>query len=149
MQKTRFTWFLYWKLLIDTDFINLICHFHQFCKCQRVISPSCTSTRHAGRFDYLMTSLIPITTDSDKPHCVWWQSGKFPNQTQGGELENWNMYATKQIKVCAEYRVMLSRPRLVLSGTSCLQLILIFISKVCTTRSSTSKFDEVTCNACP
>ena len=31
--------------------------------------------------------------------------------------KNWKMYAIKQIKICAEYRDMLPRPRLDLSGT--------------------------------
>ena len=86
-------------------------------KCQRVFTwASCTSARHAGSFDCLMTSLILITMDSGRGHCAWWQSCKVPNQTHRG-IKKWKMYAIKQIKICAEYRAMLPRPRLDLSGT--------------------------------
>ena len=78
---------------------------------------SCTSARHAGNFDCLMTSLILITMDSGRGHCAYWQSCKVPNQTQRGMKKIKKMYAIKQIKICAEYRDMLPRPRLDLSGT--------------------------------
>ena len=40
-------------------------------KCQRMFSwASCTSARHAGSFDCLMTSLILITMDNDRGHCA-------------------------------------------------------------------------------
>ena len=83
-------------------------------KCQGVFSrASCTSARHAGSFDCLMTNLILITMDNVRGHCAWWQSCKVPNQTH-----KWlKMYAIKQIKICAEYWDMLPRPRLDLSGT--------------------------------
>ena len=64
-----------------------------------------------------MTSLILITMDNGKGHCAYWQSCKVPNQTHRGMEKNWKMYAIKQIKICAEYRDMLPRPRLDLSGT--------------------------------
>ena len=41
-------------------------------KCQRMFSwASCTSARHAGSFDCLMTSLILITIDNDRGHCAY------------------------------------------------------------------------------
>ena len=78
---------------------------------------SCTSARHAGSFDCLMTSLILITMDNGRVHCAYWQSCKVPNQTHRGMKKIRKMYAIKQIKICAEYRDMLLRPRLDLSGT--------------------------------
>ena len=106
------TWFSCWKLPIDKDFIHFDCHFHQ---AVRVFWwASCTSARHAGSFDCLMTSLILITMDNGRGHCAYWQSCKVPNQTHRGIRK---MYAIKQIKICAEYRDMLPRPRLDLSGT--------------------------------
>ena len=77
---------------------------------------SCTSAMHAGSFDCLMTSLILITMDNGRGHCAYWQSCKIPNQTHRG-IKKWKMYAIKQIKIWAEYRDMLPRPRLDLSGT--------------------------------
>ena len=73
-------------------------------------------TRHAGSFDCLMTSLILITMDNGRGQCAYWQSCKVPNQTHRGFFFR-KMYAIKQIKICAEYRDMLPRPRLDLSGT--------------------------------
>ena len=35
-KDSPFTWFLYWKLPIDTDFIHVICQFHQFVTNARV-----------------------------------------------------------------------------------------------------------------
>ena len=87
-------------------------------KCQRLFWwASCTSARHAGSFDCLMTSLILITMDNGRGHCAYWQSCKVPNQTHRGMKKIRKMYAIKQIKICAEYRDMLPRPRLDLSGT--------------------------------
>ena len=86
-------------------------------KCQRVFWwASCTSARHAGSFDCLMTSLILITMDNGRGHCTYWQSCKILNQTPRRLDKNWKMYAIKQIRICAEYRDMLHRPRLYLSG---------------------------------
>ena len=78
---------------------------------------SCTSAWHAGSFDCLMTSLILIAMDNSRGHCAYWQSCKVPNQTHRGMKKNRKMYAIKQIKISAEYRDMLPRPRLDLSGT--------------------------------
>ena len=86
-------------------------------KCQRVSKASCTSARHAGSFDCLMASLILITMDNGRGHCAWWQSCTVPNQTHRGNNKKGKMYAIKQIKICAEYRDMLPRPPLDLSGT--------------------------------
>ena len=86
-------------------------------KCQRMFSlASCTSAMHAGSFDCLMTSLILITMDNDRGHCAYWQSCKVPNQIHRG-IKKRKMYAIKPIKICAECRDMLPRPRLDLSGT--------------------------------
>ena len=46
-----------------------------------------------------------------------------PNQTHRGMKIKRKMYAIKQIKICAEYRDMLPRPRLDLSGTPGLRSI--------------------------
>ena len=76
-------------------------------KYQRVFScTSCTSARHAGSFDCLMTSLILITMDNGRGHCAWWQSCKVPNQNPLRN-EKRKMYTIKQIKICAESRDML------------------------------------------
>ena len=64
-----------------------------------------------------MTSLILITMDNGRGHCTHWQSCKVPNQTHRGMKKIRKIYAIKQIKICAEYRDMLPRPRLDLSGT--------------------------------
>ena len=64
-----------------------------------------------------MTSLILITMDNGRGHCAHWQSCKVPNQTHRGMKKIRKMYAIKQIKICAEYRDMLPRPWLDLSGT--------------------------------
>ena len=86
-------------------------------RCQRVFWwASCTSARHAGSFDCLVTSLILITVSNGRGHCAYWQSYKAPNQTHRGinKLEN---VCYKKIKICAEYRDMKPRPRLDLSST--------------------------------
>ena len=86
-------------------------------RCQGVFWwASCTSARHAGSFDCLMTCLIMITMDNGRGHCAYWQSCKVPNQTHR-EIKKMKMYSMKQIKICAKYRDMLPRPRLDLPGT--------------------------------
>ena len=65
-KNSPFTWFLYLKLPIDTDFIHFICQFHYPCginareyfKGQLHLSQAC--------FDCLMASLILITTDNGR-----------------------------------------------------------------------------------
>ena len=84
---------------------------------ESILKASCTSARHAGSFDCLMASLILITMDNGRGHCAWWQSCTVPNQTHKENNKKRKMYAIKQIKICAEYRDMLPRPRLDLSGT--------------------------------
>ena len=105
-------------LLIQISSISSVIFTRLWLKCQRVFWwASCTSARHAGSFDCLMTSLILITMDNGRGHCAYWQSCKVPNQTHRGMNFFRKMYAIKQIKICAEYRDMLPRPRLDLSGT--------------------------------
>ena len=105
-------------LLIQISSILSVIFTRLWLKCQRVFWwPSCTSARHAGSFDCLMTSLILITMDNGRGHCAYWQSCKVPNQTHRGMKNIRKMYAIKQIKICAECRDMLPRPRLDLSGT--------------------------------
>ena len=119
MQKTPFTCsctenfpLIQISSILSVNFTSL---WH---KCQRVFWwTSCTSARHAGSFDCLMTSLVLIAMENGRGHCAYWQSYKVPNQTHRGIKRNWKMHAIKQIKVCAEYRDMLLRPRLDLSGT--------------------------------
>ena len=84
---------------------------------ESILKASCTSARHAGSFDCLMASLILITMDNGRGHCAWWQSCTVPNQTHKENNKKRKMYAIKQIKICAEYRDMLPKPRLDLSGT--------------------------------
>ena len=84
---------------------------------ESILKASCTSARHAGSFDCLMARLILITVDNGRGHCAWWQSCTVPNQTHRGNNKKRKMYAIKQIKICAEYRDMIPRPRLDLSGT--------------------------------
>ena len=92
-------------------------------KCQRVFWwASCTSARHAGSFDCLITSLILITIDNGRGHCAYWQSCKVPNQNHRG-IKKLEIYAIKQIKISAEYQDMLHMPRLDLSGTPWLRPI--------------------------
>ena len=105
-------------LLIQISTILSVIFTRLWLKCQRMFWwASCISARHAGSFDCLMTSLILITMDNGRGHCAYWQSCKVPNQTHRGKKKNRKMYAIKQIKICAEYRDMLPRPRLDLSGT--------------------------------
>ena len=105
-------------LLIQISFILSVIFTRLWLKCQRMFWwASCTTARHAGSFDCLMTSLILITMDNDRWHCAYWQSYKVLNQTHRGMKKNRKMYAMKQIKICAEYRDMLPGPRLDLSGT--------------------------------
>ena len=66
---------LYWKRPTDTDIIHCIYQFHQSCGINarsRVLSwTSCTSARHTGSFDCIITSLILITMDTIRGHCEW------------------------------------------------------------------------------
>ena len=71
----------------------------------------CTLARHAGSFDDQ-----PHSDYNGRGHCAYWQSCKAPNQTHRG-IKKRKIYAMKQIKIYAEYRDMLPRPRLDWSGT--------------------------------
>ena len=87
------------------------------CNLWRILSTSTkhsTSARHAGSFDCLMTSCILITMDSGLVGNLAVLQISQPNP-QGNKKRK--MYAIKQTKIRAEYRGMLPRPRLDLSGT--------------------------------
>ena len=114
-----FTWFLCWKLPVDTDFIHFICHFTRlWLKCQSVLM---------GQL-HLSKACWELWLSDDQPHSDYngqWQralcilavlQSSQPNP-QSNEKNIWKMYVIKQIKICAEYRDMLPRPRLDLSGT--------------------------------
>ena len=114
-----FTWFLCWKRPIDTDFIHFICHFHQ-----AVTAWECFD-QPAALQQGMLGALIVW-----RPASFWLQwtmadgtvhtgsPAKFPTKpTEEWKKKNRKMYAIKQIKICAEYRDMLPRPRLDLSGT--------------------------------
>ena len=87
-------------------------------ECQRVFLPAAPQQGMLGDLIvwWALSSLILITMNSGRGHCAWWQFCKVPNQTHR-EMKIEKMYAIKQIKICAEYRDMLPRPRLDLSGT--------------------------------
>ena len=115
-----FTWFLCWKLPIDTDFIHFICHFHQ-------AVTEIPENVLMGQL-HLSKACWELWLSDDQPHSDYngqWQmalcilavlQSSQPNP-QRNEKKNRKMYAIKQIKICAEYRDMLPRPRLDLSGT--------------------------------
>ena len=50
----------------------------------------------------------PHSDYNGRGHCAHWQSCKVPNQTHRGMKKIRKMYAIKQIKICAEYRLDLS-----------------------------------------
>ena len=111
-------------LLIQISSILSVIFTKLWLKCQRVFWwPSCTSARHAWE----------LWLSDDQPHsdyngqrqralCILavLQSSQ-PNPQRNEKIRK--MYTTKQIKICAEYRDMLPRPRLDLSGTPGLQPI--------------------------
>ena len=70
-------------------------------RCQRVFWwASCTSARHAGSFNCLMTSLILITMDNDRGHCAYWQSCKVPYQTHRGIKKMGNVCYKTNYDLC-------------------------------------------------
>ena len=76
-------------LLIQISSILSVIFTRLWLKCQRMFWwASCTSARHAGSFDCLMTSLILITMDNGRGHCAYWQSCKVLNQTHTGIKKN-------------------------------------------------------------
>ena len=113
-----FTWFLCWKLPIETDFIHFICHFHQ-----AVTAWECFD-QPAALQQGMLGALIVW-----RPASFWLQwtmadgtvhtgsPAKFPTKPTEEWKKNRKMYAIKQIKICAKYQDMLPRPRLDLSGT--------------------------------
>ena len=123
-RHSPFTCLLYWNLLIDTDFIHYICQFHQCCGINaRECFPwaSCTSAKHAGRLDCLMTSLILITMYNGRGHYMVAVLQSSQRKSQRNEkMEN---VRYKKTKIRAEYRDMLPRPRQDLSGTRWLRPI--------------------------
>ena len=78
----------------------------------RVISSSCTSGRHVGRLDCLVSRLILIKIYNGTGYSAWRQSVRCPTKPTE-ELKKLKMYAIKQIKICTEYQYILPKPRLV------------------------------------
>ena len=125
MQKNSpFTWFLYWKLPTDTDFIHFICQFHQSCG---INARECFHGPVAPQ-QGILGALIVLCPFIDQPHSHSDYNGQWQralcmlavlqsSQPNPQRNEKRKMYAIKQIKICAEYRDMLPRPRLDLSGT--------------------------------
>ena len=113
-----FTWFLCWKLPIDTDFIHFICHFHQAVTAWECFDqPAALQQGMLGALIvwrpasfWSQWTMADGTVHTDSP-------AKFPTKPTEEWKKNRKMYAIKQIKICAEYRDMLPRPRLDLSGT--------------------------------
>ena len=114
-----FTWFLCWKLPIDTDFIHFICHFHQSVNAWECFDqPAALQQGMLGALIvwrpasfWLQWTMADGTVHTGSP-------AKFPTKpTEEWKKKNRKMYAIKQIKICAEYRDMLPRPQLDLSGT--------------------------------
>ena len=66
--------------------------------------------RYAGRFHCLL--LEPHSDHNNNGGRQ--QANSYPTHTG---FRNWEMYAIKQIKICAEYQDLLPRPQLDLSGT--------------------------------
>ena len=121
MQKNSpFTWFLYLKLPIDTDFIHFICQFHQSCDIN-------AREYFKGQL-HLSKACWELWLSDGQPHSDYnghWQRAlcmmavlhsSQPNPQRNKQKKR-KMYAIKQIKICTEYRDMLPRPRLDLSGT--------------------------------
>ena len=119
-KDSPFTWFLYLKLPIDTDVIHSICQFHQSCginarenlKGQLHLSKACWElwlsdgqphSDYNGQWQRALCMMAVLYSSQPNPQRKQQQKRK--------------MYAIKQIKICAEYRDMLPRPRLDLSGT--------------------------------
>ena len=114
---------MYWWLPIDTVFIHFIYQFHQSCG---INARECLHGPAAPRqgilgalifwwpvsfwLQWTVIILITMGTVYDG------SPAKFPTKPTE-EYKNWKIYAIKQIKICSEYRVMLPRPRLDLSGT--------------------------------
>ena len=116
---SSFTWFLCWKLPIDTDFTQFICHFHQAVTWM-------PESFLMGQL-HLSKAFWELWLSDDEPHSDYnaqWQralcvlavlQSSQPNPQRNEK--NGKMYAIKQIKICAENQDMLPRPWLDLSGT--------------------------------
>ena len=112
-KDSPFTWFLYWKLPIDTDFIHFICQFHQSVA-------SIPESVLMGQL-HLSKPCLELWLSDDQSHSDYngqWQRALCilavlqSSQTNPQRNEKTKMYAIKQIKICAEYRDVLPRPRL-------------------------------------
>ena len=117
-KPSSFTWFLHWKLPIDRDFSHLICQLNQPCG---INARNCFQGPAAPQQGMLGVMI------------VWWPASFWLQWTMtGGELckvtflhisqpnpqrEKMKKCAIKHIKICAEYRDMLPRPRLDFSGS--------------------------------
>ena len=118
-KNSPFSWFLYLKLPIDTDFIHFISQFHQSCginareyfQGQLHLSKACwelwlsdgqPNSDYNGQWQRALCMIAVLHSSQPNP--------------QRNKQER-KMYGIKQIKICAEYRDMLPRPRLDLSGT--------------------------------
>ena len=113
-KNSPFTSFLYWKLPNDTYFIRFICQFNQLCG----INDRYFFHGPAAPQQGMLGALI-----------VWWPASFWlreqwqrvlcmvavlqSSQPKPQRNKNWKIYAVKQINICAEYRDMLPRPRLV------------------------------------
>ena len=117
-KKSTFAWLLCWKSPIDKDFIQFICQFHQSCGMR--VPESVFIQLHLNK------ACWEIWLSDDEPHpdyngqwqrvlCMGAVLQSSPPNSQRNEKRK--MYAIKQIKICAQYRDMLPRPRLDLSGT--------------------------------
>ena len=122
--------------------IHFVCvlknsHWYIFHPCYILISPvlwyKCQSVfnkLHLSKASWEIwlydDQLILIAMDNNWGHYAWWKSCKVPKPNPQRIFIKWKMYAIKQIKICAEYRYMPPRHRLVLSHTSGLRPIPVF-----------------------
>ena len=103
------------------DFNHFICNFCQFHdNSSSVIIPAerqCLTSQQSMLRDFIVSCLnlilIIITMVEDNRPIPQLQSAHPPTK----DTRNWKIYVIKRIKICAEYRGMLPRPRLDLSGT--------------------------------
>ena len=113
-----FTWFLCWKLPIDTDFIHFICHFHQAVTAWECFDqPAALQQGMLGGLIVWRPASFSLQWTMADGTVHTGSPAKFPTKPTDEWKKNRKMYAIKQIKICAEYRDMLPRPRLDLSGT--------------------------------
>ena len=106
------SWFLYLKLPIDTDFIHFICQFHQSC--------GINAREYFQGQLHLSKACWELWLSDGQPHSDYngqWHDGSPAQFPTRNKQKKWKMYAIKQIKIYAEYRDMLPRPRLDMSCT--------------------------------